>query len=140
MTSRAYNSWGIADTLSWSKGRHFMKFGIDLRGNQLNKRPQGNLAGTFNFTAAQTGIPGVNFVGHSFASFLLGERQQRQRRSAISFRWAHLLLRRIRPGRFQAEPKMDAELGLRYEFQPPDDRSCDRTSNFDLEVTIRSPA
>ena len=113
---QAYNSWGVANSLSWSKGRHFMKFGVDIRGNQLNTQPLGNLAGTFDFTAAQTGIPGVNFVGHSFASFLLGGVNFANVGVPLDFDGRTLLLCRLRAGRLQGDAELTLQLGLRYEY------------------------
>jgi hypothetical protein len=132
---QAYNSWGIADSLSWSKGRHFMKFGVDIRGNQLNTQPQGNLAGTFNFTAAQTSIPGVNFVGHSFASFLLGGVNNANVGVPLNLNGRTYYYAGYAQDDFKVTPALTLQLGLRYEFQPPAVETQDRTSNFDLTVT-----
>jgi len=132
---QAYNSWGVADSLSWAKGRHFMKFGFDLRGNQLNTRPLGNLAGTFNFTAAQTGIPGVNLVGHSFASFLLGGVNNANVGVPLGLAGRTLYYAGYAQDDFKLTPKLTLQLGLRYEFQPPAVEKYDRTSNFDLDMT-----
>jgi hypothetical protein len=132
---QAYNSWGVADTLSWTKGRHFMKFGVDLRGNQLNTRPLGNLAGTFTFTAAQTGIPGVNFVGHSFASFLLGGVQSASVGVPLGLAGRTSYYAGYAQDDFKVTRKLTLQLGLRYEYQPPATELHDRTSNFDVTVT-----
>ena len=132
---QAYNSWGIADSLSWSKGRHFMKFGVDIRGNQLNTRPQGNLAGTFNFTAAQTSIPGVNFVGHSFASFLLGGVNNASVGVPLNLEGRTYYYAGYAQDDFKVTPKLTLQLGIRYELQPPATETEDRTSNFDLTAT-----
>lgn len=134
---QAYNSWGIANALSWSKGRHFMKFGVDLRGNQLNTRPLGNLAGTFNFTAAQTSIPGVNFVGHSFASFLLGGVQSASVGVPLGLSGRTYYYAGYAQDDFKVSPKLTLQLGIRYEYQPPAIETHDRTSDFDL--TVRDP-
>lgn len=132
---QTYNSWGITDSLSWAKGRHFMKFGIDLRGNQLNTRPLGNLAGTFTFNAAQTGIPGVNFVGHSFASFLLGGVQNASVGVPLGLAGRTSYYSGYAQDDFKVTPKLTLQLGLRYEYQPPAVEKYDRTSDFDLTVT-----
>jgi hypothetical protein len=134
---QTYNSWGVADSLSWTKGRHFMKFGLDLRGNQLNTRPLGNLAGTFNFTAAQTGIPGVNLVGHSFASFLLGGVQSASVGVPLGLGGRTSYYAGYAQDDFKMTGKLTLQLGLRYEYQPPAVETHDRTSNFDL--TVRDP-
>jgi len=132
---QVYQSWGIANSLSWAKGRHFMKFGADVRGNQLNTDPNGNLAGTFNFTAAQTGIPGVNFVGHSFASFLLGGVNNASVGVPLRLAGRTYYYAGYAQDDFKVTPKLSLQLGLRYEFQPPAVEKEDRTSNFDLTVT-----
>lgn len=132
---QTYNSWGVANSLSWSKGRHFMKFGADIRGNQLNTRPLGNLAGTFNFTAAQTGIPGVNFVGHSFASFLLGGVNNASVGVPLGLAGRTSYYAGYAQDSFRVTPKLTLQLGLRYEYQPPAVERHDRTSSFDLTVT-----
>jgi len=132
---QTYNSWGVMNSLGWSKGRHFMKFGVDLRGNQLNTRPLGNLAGTFNFTAAQTGIPGVNFVGHSFASFLLGGVNNASVGVPLGLGGRTSYYAGYAQDDFKVTPKLTLQLGLRYEYQPPAIEKYDRTSSFDLTVT-----
>jgi Carboxypeptidase regulatory-like domain/TonB dependent receptor len=132
---QTYNSWGVANSLSWSKGPHFMKFGADIRGNQLNTRPLGNRAGTFTFTAAQTGIPGVNFIGHSFASFLLGGVNNASVGVPLGLAGRTSYYAAYAQDDFKVTPKLTLQLGLRYEYQPPAVEQHDRTSNFDLTVT-----
>jgi Carboxypeptidase regulatory-like domain/TonB dependent receptor-like, beta-barrel len=132
---QTYNSWGVANSLSWSKGRHLMKFGADIRGNQLNTRPLGNRAGTFTFTAAQTGIPGVNFIGHSFASFLLGGVNNASVGVPLGLAGRTFYYAGYAQDDFKVTPTLTLQLGLRYEYQPPAIEHHDRTSNFDLTVT-----
>jgi hypothetical protein len=55
-------SWGIQDTLSWSKGKHFIKVGFDIRGNNLNSR--NGPEGSFTFNAIGTAIPNEAFSGN----------------------------------------------------------------------------
>ncbi|MBO0862154.1 MAG: TonB-dependent receptor [Chloracidobacterium sp.] len=131
---QAYNSWGVANTLSWTKGRHFLKFGVDFRGNQENNRPQGNLPGTFNFTAAQTGIPGVNFVGHAFASFLLGDVNSASVGAPLVSGGRIYYYSGFVQDDFKFRRSLTFNLGLRYELQPPPVEVADRTANFNLSL------
>src|SRR5262249_37444489 len=66
--------WGFLDTLSFSKGRHLMKVGLEPRRNHNNTRPAPWPA--FNFNARATAIPNEafsgNLTGYAFASYLLG--------------------------------------------------------------------
>ncbi|HEY2930860.1 MAG TPA: TonB-dependent receptor [Acidobacteriota bacterium] len=132
---QTYNSWGAADSISWTRGRHNLKLGLDLRGNQQNNRPQGNLSGTFNFTSQQTGIPGVNFVGHAFASFLLGEVNNASVGVPLVSGGRTYYYAGYVQDDFKVNSKLTLNLGLRYEFQPPMVEVTDRTSNFDLNLT-----
>ncbi|MCI0622643.1 MAG: TonB-dependent receptor [Acidobacteria bacterium] len=132
---QAFNSWGIGDTVSWSKGKHNLKFGVDFRGNQVNNRLRDNTAGTFNFTSEQTGIPGVNFIGHSFASFLLGGVNNASVAVPLVFGGRTYYYSGFVQDDFKISPKLTLNIGLRYEFQPPQVEVADRTSNFDLNLT-----
>ena len=68
------NVYDLAPSLSKTRGRHTMKFGIELRRAQLNYLQANNNAGNFSFTAGMTAVnalsPGA--TGYSFASFMLG--------------------------------------------------------------------
>ena len=66
-------------SLNWVKNNHSYKFGSEFRTEGYPPRVRGNTAGSYNFSAAQTGQPfqelnvqGAN-VGFGYASFLLGQ-------------------------------------------------------------------
>ncbi|MGC1943127.1 MAG: carboxypeptidase regulatory-like domain-containing protein [Candidatus Acidiferrales bacterium] len=61
----ATNTFQWNDTFSLVKGRHNLKFGIDIRRYQLNANIASAFNGAYNFTGAVT--------GNSFADFLLGQ-------------------------------------------------------------------
>jgi hypothetical protein len=53
------------DNLSWTRGRHFMKFGVDISRERINgNRISSNIYGAYNFSGAYTGL--------GYADFLLG--------------------------------------------------------------------
>ena len=62
----------IKDTLTWIKGRHTLKFGMDYQKGADNSISPGRNAGYFQFTNTETGVPSVPTSGSGFASFLLG--------------------------------------------------------------------
>jgi hypothetical protein len=62
----------VNDTLSWVKGSHTFHFGGEYRGLHYPTSQLPNSSGTFNFTAASTGLVGIP-SGNAMASFLLGE-------------------------------------------------------------------
>ncbi len=66
----------IADSLTWLKGRHTIKLGVDLRWERLNVIQPPSPTGSFTFSSLFTDQPGVTNTGTPLASFLLGQVQQ----------------------------------------------------------------
>lgn len=65
--------WQLVDSLVWSKGRHALKAGADMRWYQLNTVSPPNPTGSFAFTTTGTDQQGVTNSGNAIASFLLGQ-------------------------------------------------------------------
>src|SRR5262245_27187943 len=65
----------VADSLTWLKGRHTMKMGLDWRWERLNVIQPPWPTGSFAFTTVGSDLPGVTGTGNAFASFLLGQVQ-----------------------------------------------------------------
>lgn len=65
----------IVDALTWVRGRHSLKMGLDFRWERLNVLQPPSPTGSFHFTSLFTDLPGVANTGSSLASFLLGQVQ-----------------------------------------------------------------
>ncbi len=65
----------IADSLTWLKGRHTLKMGLDWRWERLNVVQPPSPTGSFAFSTVGSDLPGVADTGNAFASFLLGQVQ-----------------------------------------------------------------
>jgi Carboxypeptidase regulatory-like domain/TonB dependent receptor-like, beta-barrel len=65
----------IADALTWVKGRHTIKAGLDWRWQRLNVIQPPSPTGSFSFNALGSDQPGVTGTGTPLASFLLGQVQ-----------------------------------------------------------------
>jgi hypothetical protein len=65
--------WETTDTLVYTRGRHAIKAGLDLRWYQLNTVSPPNPTGSFAFTTTGTDQQGVTGSGNAIASFLLGQ-------------------------------------------------------------------
>jgi len=61
----------VTDLLMWTRGRHLIKLGGEVRKLQNNLTNDYNASGTFSFADTETGLLGVN-SGNAIASFLLG--------------------------------------------------------------------
>jgi hypothetical protein len=65
----------IADSLTWLKGRHTLKMGLDWRWERLNVIQPPSPTGSFTFNAIGSDLPGIADTGTPLASFLLGQVQ-----------------------------------------------------------------
>ena len=118
---QVYNGYGLSETVSFSKGRHFIKAGVDIRRNYTNDRPHGNPS--FSFNALTTSIPNEAFsgvsTGYSFASFLLGNVYSAGDSVPAGLGEIHRYYGGFVQDDFKVTPKLTLNLGLRYEVQPP---------------------
>ena len=65
----------IADSLTWLKGRHTVKVGLDWRWERLDVVQPPFPTGNFAFSTVGSDLPGVTGTGNPLASFLLGQVQ-----------------------------------------------------------------
>lgn len=129
----AYNGI-LNDTLSWTKGRHIMKFGTEIRALGFNSDSIGG-ALQFNFsnnTYAPTNTHVQPYVGSAFANFLLGEVQsasqgvtftQDSRRKELAF---------FAQDDIRITPRLTASVDLRWELTRPLHVLGGKWSNFDV--------
>ena len=71
-----FQNWNFVDDLSWVRGKHQIKVGMEYRFRKMTLLDQRNVGGTFNFDAMDTSLPdSPNFTsyGNAFASFELGQ-------------------------------------------------------------------
>src|SRR5262249_44165072 len=60
------------DTVSWTRGRHFIKLGGSLANVRARDRIPNFPAGGYLFSGQYTSLPGTAGTGRGFADFLLG--------------------------------------------------------------------
>ena len=130
---RADVSWGLLDTVSFSKGRHFLKAGADMRRFHLNS--SGAQRVQLYFDPLATAIPKETFsggsqTGHAFASYLLGivDRGTVNEYGGIGGRRHYHAL--FLQDDFKASQRLTLNLGLRWEYQPPAFEVADRLSSW----------
>jgi hypothetical protein len=126
-------SFHWADTMSWIKGKHTVRFGIDLA------RYRFNVAGNYAARGADTFQNQA--TGYGFGDFLLGELEQTYK----SFTEANAQFRQTSQGYFitdswKALSNLTLEFGLRYEFNPPYSDKNDTFTNVELPHFAYSPA
>ena len=126
--------YSIVENLSWVRGNHSMKFGMEVDRDIINDQNTGNAAGSFSFNARSTSQPNntanVSTWGNSYASFLLGAVSSAN--TAYAPYWG---LRRVRYGlfaqdEFHATRKLTLSYGLRWDFDPPFSEVHNQMSSF----------
>ncbi len=122
----------INDSLTWSKGAHTLKAGMEYRKIMGNIHGNGNQAGSFFFGRGSTGLVGVN-SGSPIASFLLGAVDS----GDATFRAVDSAYPRQNAWIFFAgdtwrmSDKLTLDYGLRWDYYSPSSEKFDRFSFFD---------
>ena len=125
----------IADSLTWLKGRHTVKMGLDWRWERLNVIQPPFPTGSFVFTTVGSDMPGVTNTGNAFASFLLGQVQTFAidlQRSEIQER-AHFQEYFIQDD-WKVSDRLTINPGLRYTLNFPSTEINGQTAVFNLQT------
>ncbi|MGH9657739.1 MAG: TonB-dependent receptor domain-containing protein, partial [Bryobacteraceae bacterium] len=129
---RAQHNVQLADSLTWVRGKHQIKFGVDQRWIRLNWVNRLNPSGRFNFSSGLTNDPQRPAgTGIGLATFLLGEVSGGQlgKRPFFSFHaWSH---GSYVQDDFKITPRLTLNLGLRYDVASGPVERHNKHSNFD---------
>ena len=125
----------IADSLSWLKGRHTVKMGLDWRWERLDVVQPPWPTGQFAFSTVGSDLPGVANTGNAFASFLLGQVQA----FAIDLQQADIQERAHFQEYFiqddwKVGDRLTINAGLRYTLNFPSTEINGQTAVFNLET------
>ena len=126
-TEFTVNTIEWADTVSWAKREHLIKFGGDVLRQQFFQPANGNVRGTFNFLGRWTNVPAADFE--------LGLLDTATRRVGTITSY----LFQTNYGLFiqddwKATPRLTVNLGLRYEYVQPLYEKYGRLANFIPEI------
>jgi hypothetical protein len=123
----------LVDTLSFQKGSHTMKAGLDFRWERLDIIQPPAPTGLFNFNTLFTNLPGASGTGNSLASFLLGQ---------VSTFSIDLQEKAIRPRAviqeyfvqddWRVSPRLTVNAGLRYTLNFPSTEADDQGAVFNF--------
>jgi hypothetical protein len=120
-------TYQINERLTWSRGRHTMKFGGQLLHLSQERYYAGNNGALGLFTYSGT------FTNFGFADFLLDQLSQKGRGS-VAPPWTHLHNRVAVYAQddFKVTDSLTMNLGLRWAYTSPLVEKDDRQANFDL--------
>jgi len=124
------NKFHLSETLSWSKGRHFLRFGANGVRYQQNRFYSGNngALGSFGYSAL--------FTGSQFSDFLLDLVSSKGKGQGDGRRWGQ---RHWRFGTFiqddwKATNTLTLNLGMRWEYTQPLYEVNDLQANIDVNT------
>ena len=125
----------VADSLTWMKGRHTIKAGLDWRFERLNVIQPPSPTGAFTFNAVGSDLPGVANTGTPLASFLLGQVQL----FSIDLQQAQIQERAHFEEYFiqddwKVSDRMTLNPGLRYTLNFPSTEINGQTAVFNLQT------
>jgi hypothetical protein len=125
----------VADSLTWLKGRHTMKMGVDWRWERLNVVQPPWPTGSFVFSTVGSDLPGVAGTGNAFASFLLGQvatfaidLQQSEIRERAHFQEYFI------QDDWKVSDRLTINPGLRYTLNFPSTEINGQTAVFNLQT------
>lgn len=129
---RAQHTVQFADSVSWIRGKHQIKLGVDQRWVRLNWVSYGRPSGWFDFSAGLTGDPQRPAgTGFGQASFLLGEVGGGELRVRPFFSFHSWNLGAYVQDDYKLTPRFTLNFGLRYDVASAPVERWNRHSNFD---------
>jgi hypothetical protein len=126
-------SWGVTQSLTWSTGRHTMKFGGEIGRAGVDRFFSGGRSGTFtfsNFTTSQPNASSFGSWGNSFASFLLGDVFSTSAVIPVDTRLRLSRYALFAQDEWRPTAKLTLNYGLRWDYQPPYREVDDQISTF----------
>jgi hypothetical protein len=131
------NSLVVADSVSWTRGRHSLRFGVDWRAYQYSIIDRSHESPGLGFDLAQTAVEptlsGSGKTGDAFASFLIGAVQNwslavRSHQPRFDSRYVGGYAQED----FKARSNLMINIGLRYEVETPRREASDQQSVISL--------
>lgn len=120
------------DALSWSRGKHAWKFGVEYRAGANDEIRDRGSAGVFSFSPLTTDLPGSSSsTGSALASFLLGEVNAAsiQLSDKIPSRASYLAL--YVQDDWRVSDRLTINAGLRWDVEFPRRVVGNRMNSFD---------
>ena len=128
------NIFQVADTLTWVRGKHSLKFGVDFRRQQRNFYQVTAPRGFFAFGGNYTNDLSTGSQGSGVADLLLGIPQQTEQDFLAGlYPTRYWDLAEFVQDDWHVRPNLTINLGLRYEITAP---ANGRVGNFDLNKAI----
>jgi hypothetical protein len=126
--------------ISYTRGKHAMKFGFSYNRYTKNQQLQSNAAGVFGFTQNQTGNGNGGTSGDPFMSLVLGLTTGYAQPQSMSIRhYVNQTPSVYVNDNWKVSPRLSLQLGLRYDALPHAWERNNQLANFDPSTYINVP-
>ena len=138
-------TYSVSDMVSWSRGKHNLRFGGDYRRILQSFRATKNAEGSFAFNGLATSQfsdsgQALPNTGYDFADFLLGLPQQTSLQSGVnSYDFRANAFDLFVQDDWRVRPSLTVNFGLRYEYNGPFTEAHDRIANLEVGPDFTSP-
>jgi hypothetical protein len=123
----------LTDQLSWTKGKHQMRFGGEYRQAQIDEFYKRHIVGSFTFDGSQVG--GAGYAG-ALADFLAGKTSAASITIGDPERQVFVNTWFLNAGdSWQLTPKLNVNYGIRYDYEGPLHNSYQDMSVFRPALT-----
>ncbi|MGH9604990.1 MAG: carboxypeptidase regulatory-like domain-containing protein [Terracidiphilus sp.] len=131
-----YEGFEYRDDVSWIKGHHDFKFGVDYFHYYKNQQLQANTQGTASFNSS-------NFSGDSYVNFVLGLASNfTQLQYLADKHWVSDNIGFYGNDNWHVTPRLVLNLGLRYDYMPHTFERYNQFANFvpaDYDTSLGNP-
>jgi Carboxypeptidase regulatory-like domain/TonB dependent receptor len=129
----------LKNDTSWIKGKHTLKFGVDILSKGDNQHEAEFAPGAFSFDGVFTRDPETGLGGDGFADFLLGIPNTSNAGTFLGYSSKSWLDQFYVQDDWQVTPELTLNLGWRYElFQFPYELH-NNIANFDIDTDPSNP-
>ncbi len=120
----AFLDYQPRDDVSWTKGKHALKFGFAYMRNDKNQQQQADTQGDYTF--------GTDFSGDAYVNFLLGVADNFKQLQIIDmFHWLNNTYSFYAMDNWRVTHRLTLNVGFRYDTLPHVYEKFNRTANFD---------
>jgi hypothetical protein len=126
--------------ISYTRGKHAMKFGFSYNRYTKNQQQQANAAGVFQFGQNQTGTGAGGDAGDPWMSQVLGlSSNYSQPQSMVIRHYVNQTPSVYVNDNWKVTPRLSLQLGIRYDALPHAWERNDAIANFDPAQYVASP-